>query len=399
MYDRAWRRVQTVAPSPMWSCDMRLLVARLHSLARDAGVVGYERATVGDVECDGGRPVAATLHQADGTSVRASASLFVDASGVRGTLRRCVAALADACPDVDGEDLCIAAQRVHRITDVAAARRFLAARGADEKDVLTIAGLDGGFSTLVLGFDLDEAEVEVLVGNIGDGRHANPLQLVDAMIGDEPWFGEVLFGGGGTIPLRRPYDRMTAPGIALLGNAACQVFPAHGSGIGGGMIAARQLAEAATEHPDIGSGEALWAYQARFMRSHGAIHAAYDVFRRMTQSLSTEEAQQLLGSGMLVDSGTRAALDHRLPVLSAGELVRIAGASLRHPRLALRFAPAVARLHLVHTHYRRYPQTHDPQALRRWAVTAARLVGSRPDDPEHLPGSSRRGREPALRAD
>lgn len=379
MYDRRWRRVQTVAPSPLWSCDMRRLVARLQGMAQAAGVAAFEAVRVEDVACVAGRPVTATLRCADGSGARVSATLFVDAGGVGGALKRFVPGLASVCPDVAGEDLCVAAQRVHRVRDVDAARRFLADRGADEHDILTVAGIDGGFSTLVIGFDLDAAEVEVLVGNVGDGRRTNPLQLVTAMLGAEPWLGEVLFGGGGTIPLRRPYDSMTAPGIALLGNAACQVFPAHGSGIGAGMIAARQLAEAASAHDDIGSADALWDYQARFLRSHGAVHAAYDVFRRMTQSLSTEEAERLLGSGMLVDAGTRAALDHRMPSLPARELVRIAAASLRHPDLALRFAPVVARLHLVHAHYRRYPLQRDLRALRRWAAVAARLVGTRPD--------------------
>lgn len=379
MYDRRWRRVQTVAPSPLWSCDMRRLVARLQDMALAAGVVAFEDACVEDVACVAGRPVTATLRRADGAAERLHAALFVDAGGVGGALKRLVPRLAAACPDVDGDDLCIAAQRVHRVRDVDAARRFLADRGADEHDVLTVAGIDGGFSTLVVGFDLAAAEVEVLVGNIGDGRRANPLQLVTALLGAEPWLGEVLFGGGGRIPLRRPYDCMTAPGIALLGNAACQVFPAHGSGIGAGMIAARQLAETTGAYDDIGSADALWDYQARFLRSHGAVHAAYDVFRRMTQSLSTEEAERLLGSGMLVDAGTRAALDHRMPSLSLRELAQIAAASLRHPDLALRFAPVVARLHLVHAHYRRYPLRRDPRALRRWAAIAARLVGTRPD--------------------
>lgn len=381
MYSRAWRRLQTLDPNPMWSCDMRHLVARLHNLAAEAGVVGFERRRVVDVERIEKRPVAITL---DGDQpVRLQAQLFVDAGGVRGVLAQHIPALQRLCPAVSGDDLCVAVQRVHRLTDAPALRRFLSARGAHEHDTLTLAGLDGGFSTVVLSFDFAEGEVDVLAGNIGDGTRRNPLKLVDELLAGETWLGEVVFGGGGLIPLRRPYDRFTTAGVALLGNAACQVFPAHGSGIGAGMIAARQLAEAITAHADPGSEAALWDYQAHFMRSLGAVHAAYDVFRRMSQSLTTDEAQKLLGSGMLVDSGSRAAIEHRMPDLGLTELLQIARAALRQPGIALRFAPAVARMRLAHAHYRRYPQRFEEKAFERWARRAARLFGTAPDA---LPG-------------
>lgn len=380
MYDLAWRRLQTIDPSPLWNCDMRRLVARLQAMATAAGSAAFEARSLVGVDCEAGRPVAITVGARDGTAQeRLRARLFVDAAGVRGPLRKRVPALAAVCPEVDGGDLCVAVQRVHRLVDAEAARKFLAARGADERDVLTLAGVDGGFSTLVISFDFEAEEVDVLVGNLGDGTHGNPLEIVANLLGAEPWFGEAVFGGGGPIPLRRPYDRLTAPGLALLGNAGCQVFPAHGSGIGVGMIAARQLADAVADHDDIGSAEALWRYQTRFMRTHGAVHAAYDVFRRMTAELSTEEAQQLLSSGMMVESGSRAALDHRMPALEVTDIVQIARASLRYPRTALRFAPTVARLNLVHAHYRRYPDRPDEGALQRWARRAARLVGTTPD--------------------
>jgi len=43
------------------------------------------------------------------------------------------------------------------------------------------------------------------------------------------------------------------------------------------------------------------------------------------------------------------------------------------------FAPAVARLRLVHAHYRRYPEHDAAPAFDRWARRAARFFGSVPD--------------------
>ena len=75
--------------------------------------------------------------------------------------------------------------------------------------------------------------------------------MLDGARADEPWLGESISGGSGVIPLRRPYARFTAPGLALVGDAACQVFPAHGSGIGMGLIAGRMLADAVAGTPPI----------------------------------------------------------------------------------------------------------------------------------------------------
>ncbi len=384
MYSRDFRRLQTIAPNPMWSCDMRHLVQRLHQLAADAGVTPLPRRRVVAVECDGARPRAITLDGERG--LRLKADLFVDAAGWRGGLRPHVPALRAITPEVVDDDLCVAVQRVHRIADVSGLQRFLDRCGAEPHDTLTLAGLDGGFSTVVLGFDLEAGEVDVLAGNIADGRRRNPLRMVDDLLAGERWLGEVVFGGGGLIPLRRPYDRFALPGIALIGNAACQVFPAHGSGIGAGMIAARQLAETTTAHADLGSAAALWDYQRTFMRSLGAVHAAYDVFRRMSQSLTTEEAQELLGSGMLVESGSRAAIEHRMPDLAIADLLQIGRAALRRPAIAWRFAPAVARMRLVHAHYRRYPDDFEATRFERWAHHAAGLFATRPDH-ELVPSS------------
>ena len=70
-----------------------------------------------------------------------------------------------------------------------------------------------------------------------------------------------------------------------MGDAACQVFPAHGSGIGMGLIAGRMLADAVADAVDPGDEQVLWGYQAAFQHEFGGLLAAFDAFRRMSTVL------------------------------------------------------------------------------------------------------------------
>ena len=63
------------------------------------------------------------------------------------------------------------------------------------------------------------------------------------------------FGGQRAIPLGRPHDTLASDRVALVGDAARQVFSAHGSGIGAGMVAARMLVDAIVR----GAGPAEYA--------------------------------------------------------------------------------------------------------------------------------------------
>ena len=132
-----------------------------------------------------------------------------------------------------------------------------------------------------------------------------------------PWIGKTIFGGAGFIPLRRSYDRLSAPGIALLGDAACHVFSANGCGVGNGLIAARILADSVKGHDDPGSREATWAYQAAYQHERGGIHAASDVFRRLSQTLMEEDVEALLETVIITADKIQATLAHKMPAFNS----------------------------------------------------------------------------------
>ena len=375
----------TLETGPAWSVDIRRLTARLQGLAFKAGVTTFGHAGLRDVTLEDGRPVAlrADLEpgRQDARMLELRARLFVDATGIRGALRRMIRELDRHCPPVAPMHTCVAAHEVCEVADREGARAFLERERIRPGEVLSRNGIEGGFSTATVTVEHDLDRVELLTGSIAGGWYRPGWQLMRELKTREPWIGRRCFGGAGAIPLRRPYDRLAAPGIALVGDAGCQVFPAHGSGTGAGLIAARLLAEAATGQSDPGSYQAAWAYQASFQRELGAVHAAYDVIRRAVQRQPGEALEALLDSGAVTGSVTRATLEQRMPPLDPTDLARAAAAGVRSPRLVGRFAAQVTRMAGVHALYRLYPARPDPGRLRRWSHAAAWLLGESPDIP------------------
>ncbi len=363
-------------PSPVWAVDMRLLVARLQAMGSTAGVEAFAPARLGRVDLADGRPRALSLRLPEG-EVRLEADLFIDASGLSGVLRRQVPLLARDCPAVSRDHLCTAAQYVYRVADPAGAAAHLAAADVRMGDTLCRAGVSGGYS--IANLTVDHDEVEILTGAIARPPFHSGPALIAALRRSHPWIGDPLFGGASAIPLRRPYDRLGAPGVALLGNAACQVFSAHGSGIGVGLLAARMLADTVAGASDPGDRAVVWSYQAAFHRRLGPLLAAYDLFRRRSQSFDGAEVERLFEAGLLSEDSYRAGLLQRLPVPDVREMAATLRAALRSPLLTARMAPTFARFAPAVALYRRAPDAPDDAALARWSRRVAKVFDEPPD--------------------
>ncbi len=332
--------------------DMRQLVARLHGAARDFGA-----SLIGEVRVRGAEQGLLRTDRGD-----IAAHWIVDASGFRG------ARLLDP-PAVDDHDVCVAAQQIRRIADVARARAFFAAHRTPYGHALCFTGVAGGFSVLQVRCDRDR--MGILAGTIPAAGHPGGPALIEEFVAEQPWIGEVVFGGARAIPLRRPFDRIATANLAALGDAACQVFPAHGSGVGFGLIAARLLAEALAEY------RGPLAYAVDWQREYGGMLAAYDLFRRLSQDLTPGELERLMGRLTTPDIA-RAAIDNQLPVIRPRNLPGLAIRAIRAPALALRFSQVAATMMLVRALYSRFPR--DPKRLPAWSRRVARLFGDPPDE-------------------
>ena len=365
---------------PMWGVDMRLLTARLRSMARDRGVIQRGLAEVTRVELQGRRPVAVTARVGAGQrQQRFRARLLVDATGKAQAVLRRVPQLSQLCPPLAQQDLCSAAQQVCHVADRRGAARFLERTGSEADEVVAQLGLEGGYSTRMVHLHRDLSTVELLLGAIlHPGRHSGP-ELLEQFKRAHPWIGATQFGGQALIPVRRPYDRLAAPGIALVGDAACQTFPAHGSGVGSGLMAAQILARSVSRFEDPGSERAVWAYQQAYQRSQGGVNAAYDVFRRTVEEMDKEELEAVMERGLISSAPTLDSLDQRMARLDLAEILRVARAAVRAPLLASRLIPLVPKMEAVHAAYALYPRTPNPAWLARWSRLTAWLGGWAPD--------------------
>ncbi len=372
----------TLPEGPSVAADMALLGQRLRALAGDAGAELVDEITSIDVDLEprSGRMRSLTLRRDDGTDpVTVTASLFVDASGRRGVLRRVAPDLEPWCPPLRGDELCSASDVHHRIADPAGAVGFLERHGARPGDAVTFVGVSGGFSTCAVTVSADLSQVGILVGCLANGRYGTGPQMVADLCRREPWVGEAISTGSGIIPLRRPYARFTAPGLALVGDAACQVFPAHGSGIGIGLVAGAMLAEGVAELDDPGDLHLLWSrYQAPFQRALGGDLAGFDTLRRARTRLGSSGVDALVRSGLIDEHTAHAALDQRWAAPPPAAALRHATLLARHPRLGRVMVPTLARAQALHVHATRHPEHLDVEALARWERRAARLVGPLP---------------------
>lgn len=380
-------RGPTISPGPIMRADMALLGERLRGLARERGVVVMDGVEHVELVHRGDRLAALGVRwdDTDGGARpnRLEADLFVDASGRGGALRRRSVVLDRWCPPVRGPELCGAGDFVVRIADRDGAKRFLERHGAEAGEHVNRLGTHGGWSTRSISIPEGLDEAHILVGCIADGRFASVPRLMDDARKAEPWLGEVISGGTGVIPLRRPYARLTAPGLALVGDAACQVFPVHGSGIGLGLIAGRMLAdavaaEAAAGSGDIGSAEALGRYQIAFHQEMGPDLAAFDGVRRMTTAIGSEGVAKMVRAGLLSETMTLAGLDQRWASPAPAEAAQMAARLATRPTLAAQMLPALARAQAARTLATRYPEDLDDLVLARWDRRMARTLGQPP---------------------
>lgn len=309
----------TVHRNDVVAMDMRALVRSLHDEARRAGAL-----LVGDASvCE--------LHGGTECVVRTSrgswrARFVLDATGLAGPRLLPTDAVRPT-------DLCAAAQAVFDVTDHAAAASFFEAHGGTPGETLAFLGVSGGYSVINVRLRVDC--VAVLTGSIPALGHRSGARMLDEFAGSQPWIGARRFGGSRGVPLvltRRPFASRTR---ALLGDAAGQVFPAHGSGIGAGMAAGRLCADAIVKGGD------LRLYERTWRERYETLFRTYDLLRRVSQTLCVAELDALMRCGLFTEELLRAGLEQR-PVPHRIDHALRSIAALRHaPWLIARVARAV----------------------------------------------------------
>jgi flavin-dependent dehydrogenase len=180
--------------------------------------------------------------------------------------------------------------------------------------------------------------------------------------------------GAGVIPNRRPIDCPVGPGIVAIGDAACQVQPLSGSGIGASMYAAGLLSEVvivALETTKTPSLDELYAYGHRYHTTYGVDQAANQMLRMSLQALTNAQLNKLMSSNIVSEEELVSAARQGKLDLSFGKKLKAATKLLGEPRLVRALARMQSDMESARDLYSRYPE--DPDGLTSWRREAKEL--------------------------
>ncbi len=348
--------------------DMRKLVSRLQTMAEEAGAIFEDDAELqsDNEELCGGNVVT--------KKSRYKAKVVVDATGLHGRH------LLNG-PKVPPQHLCVAAQDVFDVKDPAAADAFFVENRVPPGEVCCFTGVEGGYS--IINVRKDHDHIAVLTGSIPGLGFASGKIMLDRFVDDLAFIGKKRFGGARAIPLRRPRDVLGEARVAAIGDAGCQVFSAHGSGIGLGMVAARLLAET------LSAGGSPADYSRAFLRRHGGLLAAYDLFRRFSATFSSQDLETLIQSGLFDDVTAASGMAQvwpRMSLQNPAEALQMASKKLlglpKARRLLPRLLPVAMKMPLLAALYADIPEDDsawDHAGLFDFSRRVARIFNEEPD--------------------
>ncbi len=269
---------------------------RLVKEAKDAGATLMEQTVVIEPLIKNGYVVGVSVKDLKtDEKMDLSAKVVVDASGHSAVLRKKLPAEFGIEKDVKDEDIEICYREIREIKEPIDDPGFC-------KIYLDLQKVPGGYYWL---FPKSPTAINVGLGVSMKKGFPNPKDLYNELILSMPLFkdSKLLTGGGGLVPTRKPISPMVGNGIIIIGDAACQVNPIHGGGIGSSMMGGVRAAEIIIEaiKKDDVSREMLWPYTGIFMKEYGAKQAGLDLFRMLLQSLSNDEMNYGMSHHIITD--------------------------------------------------------------------------------------------------
>ena len=322
---------------------MHHLSTRLKSLFLERGYFCQSTITEGVFKSK--RLIAIKGEGTDGKSIHIQAKLFIDASGLKAVVRNHHPWAEKLWPKVHRMDLCSAHQASFVIKDRHGAQAFLERHNVTPGTIMADIGFMGGYSLFRWQINPAIDLISLLCGIRALPQYKPATHFIRRFIKDNSWIGPCFIEGRGAIPLNAPYHDLIAPGLALLGDAACQVYAAHGSGIGMGLIAAKILADtigqAHNDGKDIGALDALLGYPQKFHKLlYKRLYFA-EQMRKVSQNLPAKNMGELIKSGLLNQHLIRQTLLQEEPKLPGFVLRQLMKACALSPRALLRMVPSL----------------------------------------------------------
>ncbi len=349
------------------SVDLRSLLSRMMTEAEEHGVEFLFESTVTGPLLENGRVQGVVGSSADGRLLELRAPLCVDATGIAAVLRHGLENGGDIEVEIDPADVINAWQESREIDREAVMELVSQDRLRPQVNVCR-TGFTSPFSLFSIYVDLEDDRVDVNVALPHSSQYKTARQLAGEYVESRPWIRELISAGGGVIPVRRPLSSLVSHGMALVGDAACQAFPMHASGVGnaisaGGILG--KVADRALEENDT-SISALWRYNVEYMKDRGMAQANADLLRHFILTLKPDELSALYGSGLLTEEGIRGSLEGLALKLPLSSVVSSFPGLITRPALAVRLALLGKDINKTLRLYSEYPDHQSPETFNSW---------------------------------
>ncbi|MFQ5999646.1 MAG: geranylgeranyl reductase family protein [Candidatus Bathyarchaeia archaeon] len=301
-----------------------------------------------------------------GNMIKLFSKVVVDASGFPAVLRKKLPPEIGVDATVSREDVVICYREIREVKEQIADPDFC-------EIYLNQKLTPGGYSWV---FPEGGAKVNVGLGVAMLKGFPNPKNRLYNNVLSTPFFKDssLLSGGGGHVPTRRPIDCMVGNGILVVGDAACQVNPIHGGGMGPSMMGGTIAGETIVEALETGnvSREGLWSYNVRYMQSYGAKQAGLDIFRLLLQRVSDEDLNYGMKYRLITEEDllkTSMGEDARLNIT---ETTRRVFSGLGKLSLLKKLRSAASLMKKLKALYRSYPVS--PQGFDEWKRKTRDLI-------------------------
>jgi geranylgeranyl reductase family protein len=184
----------------------------------------------------------------------------------------------------------------------------------------------------------------------------------------------IIEGKGGAVPVRRPLKSLVGDGVAFVGDAALQVNPIHGGGLGAGMRAGIILGEVVRESIAKRNLTAtgLWAYNTRYLQNFGRRLASLEIFRRLLQAVSDEDMNFGFERRLLEANDLMAANRGEGISLSTADKLKRVKRGAGRISLLRKLQKAAGLMKKMDKAYRTYPT--NPDNLENWEKTVLGIV-------------------------
>jgi len=330
-------------------------------LAEQAGVEVMASTRVKKLLFESGKVSGLRIAKEGDAEKEFSSRIVVDATGATGMLRMQMPESSPIEKQIASEDRMVAWRDIYETPDF----------DFETPDILEIFWNQdetlGGYTWV---FPQGKNRVNVGNGVMTIDGHRNPKDIQYDFV-KKTWidtWGEikVLDSSGGVAPIRRPIDTMVDDNFMLVGDAACQVNPIHGGGIGSSLLGGAHAGITASEALERNDTtiESLWAYNPRYHKSYGSKQAALDIFRWFLLNITNEDIdfafkKQIIKASDLLDTSMTGEVR-----FGAGEKFKRLVSGFGKIPLLLRVSKVANLMNDIRGLYAQYPDS--PKGLLAW---------------------------------